>query len=478
MKKALRPRKLATVPVDKDESHRVDPRFRNNLITTPREGITTLYELATDSFQRYGDRHYMGSRRFEGYKSPKVKQFSTTITWKTYAEVQDVSLKFGAALRGVGLVPAPSQTTLEQHTTPCCLAIFENTCPEWLMAALGAISQSIIVTTVYATLGFDAVVEAINDGAIAAIVTNKKSVGKLVQSSSKMPTLKTIIYTNDLIEPNDQTELPTPPEGLRIVSFDDFVASGDTSAFPPTPPSPDTCAVIMYTSGSTGKPKGVVMTHRCVVGFIASGLVALEGRQHFSPDGRERILSFLPTAHALGFVAEFLMIARGCTTCYTDPKSLFRNGSVPLGAMEQFSPSLLASVPKILDVLKKQITAKVSKSSPLAQFLVETAMEARGFALRHGYDTPLFNWLVFKRFSDVVGGNLRLGLCGGGALNGEVQDFIRTCFGMSIVQGYVSLLVDLSRLMPTWNINMTHDFVSPPLGINGDVRGCCDSVRG
>ncbi len=418
-----------------NESHRVDPRFKNNLVTSPRQGVATLYDLIKDSFQRYGDRNLMGTRKFEGWKSPKVKQFSASTTWKTYAEVEEVSRKFGAALRASGLVPAPYKTTLDQRTTPCSLAIFENTCPEWLIAALGAISQSIIVTTVYATLGFDAVVEAINDGAIAAIVANKKSVGKLVQNFSKMPTLTTIIYTNDLIEPTDQTELPNAPEGLKIISFDDFVALGDTAAFPPTPPTPDTCAVIMYTSGSTGKPKGVVITHRCVVGFCASGFIALEEKKVF---GNERYIAFLPLAHILEFVAEFIMLSSGCTICYTDPKSLFRNGSLPLGAMEHFSPSLMASVPKILDILKKQITAKVSKSSAFEQLLVQTAMEARDFALKHGYDTPLFNFLFFHKFKKSVGGKLRLGLCGGGALNGEVQDFIRTCFGMSIVQGYVS----------------------------------------
>jgi long-chain acyl-CoA synthetase len=91
---------------------------------------------------------------------------------------------------------------------------------------------------------------------------------------------------------------------------------------------------------------------------------------------------------------------------------------------------LMVAVPKIWDVIKKGIQAKVALSSPVAQFLVKTAFEWRSFALQNGFDTPLFKALVFKKFSKVVGGKLRLGISGGGPLNGEVQDFCRTAFGM------------------------------------------------
>jgi len=104
--------------------------------------------------------------------------------------------------------------------------------------------------------------------------------------------------------------------------------------------------------------------------------------------------------------------------------------------LEDYKPTLMAGVPKIWDVIKKGVEAKVAHSSALAQFLVNTAFEARTFAINHGYDTPLFKALVFRKFSAVVGGRLRLGLSGGGPMNSEVQTFARTCFGCSIIQGY------------------------------------------
>mmetsp|Transcript_20867 Transcript_20867/g.30062 ORF Transcript_20867/g.30062 Transcript_20867/m.30062 type:complete len:722 (+) Transcript_20867:37-2202(+) len=431
IKKATESEPLRSVPVADDESHRVHCDFKGKLATTPRDGVETLYDLARESFSRYSTRPCLGVREFLGWKQPaKVKHFGG-IKWRNFQEVGTTAHKFGAALRKEGLVAAPETTTLQKRTAPCSLAIFENTCPEWLMASLGAFSQSIIVTTIYATLGQDAVVDAINEGSITAILCNKSSVSKLVSRIKDMKHLKTIIYTNDTIAPDEKIVLPEAPKGVKIAEFSEFVDSGDIAAFPPTPPKADTCAVIMYTSGSVGKPKGVVITHRSIVGACASGEISLGLK-----NGEDVYLGYLPLAHILEFMAEYCMISQGCTICYADPKSLTTTGAYPIGALEQYSPTVMAAVPKIWDVIKKGVQAKIAGSSPVKRFLVDTAFELRTFAINNGFDTPFFKALVFKKFSKVVGGKLRLAISGGGPLNAEVQEFIRTCFGVPLVQGY------------------------------------------
>lgn len=431
IKKFFSDKPLRSVPVnDSDPSHRVDPRYKGALAKTPRDGVATLYDLAKDSFSRYGSRHCMGTREFKGWKVPgKVKEFGD-IHWVTYADVGVKAHKFGAALRAAGLKAAPPTTDLNRCTEPCRIAIFENTCSEWMIAAIGSFTQALTVVTVYATLGIDAVAEAVQDNSIRAIVCNQKDVSRLAEMSSKMPTLTLIIYTNDLVPPNT-TFTPPSIKGVKVVSFHDFCESGNTQAYPTNPPTADSCAVVMYTSGSTGKPKGVIITHRQVVSIVAAAEVALTIRR-----GKDVYLAYLPLAHIMELMAEFVMLTQGCTLCYADPKSLTTTGAYPVGALEQYGPTLMIAVPKIWDVIKKGIEAKVAAGSPIAAFLVKTAFEWRNFALHHGFDTPLFKALVFKKFAKVTGGNLRFGLSGGGALNREVQDFIRTAFGIDFVQGY------------------------------------------
>lgn len=280
----------------------------------------------------------MGSREFLGWKVPKkVKHFSDKIHWRTFEDVNRELHQFGAALKKAGMVAAPDTTTLDKVKTPCRLAIFENTCAEWMIAAMGAFSQGMTVTTVYATLGMDAVVEAVIDNVIPVIVCNKKDVAKLVGKMSSMRTLKTIVYVSDLVAPNDDSiEMPKPPRGVTIVSFEDFVASGDGKAFPPTPPKKDSTAVVMYTSGSTGKPKGVIVKHSQILACIAAAKLFLPLR-----DGLDVYLAYLPLAHIMEMVAEFVLLSLGCTLCYSEPKSLTETGSYPQGALEVFRPTLM-----------------------------------------------------------------------------------------------------------------------------------------
>jgi len=87
-------------------------------------------------------------------------------------------------------------------------------------------------------------------------------------------------------------------------------------------------------------------------------------------------------------------------------------------------------------VIKKGVQAKIAAESKVKQYLVNTAFESRMRAMKLGFDTPLFNALVFKKFSKVVGGKLRIAISGGGPLNSDVQGFIRTCFGATFIQGY------------------------------------------
>ena len=300
-----------------------------------------------------------------------------------------------------------------------------------MIACQGCFTQSVIVTTIYATLGMDAVVDAVNSCSIRALLCNKKDLAKVTDRLKDMKSLKLIIYTDDMVAPKQRIPVPSTQRSVTITSFDDFVGSGDVDAFPPVPPKPETCAVIMYTSGSTGKPKGVVVTHSNLLATVAGAFHSLGVKL-----GEDVYLGYLPLAHILELMAEFCFIGFGCQICYADPKTLTATGAYPIGALEQFSPTVMAGVPKIWDVIKKGVSAKVAASSPVKKMLVQTAIAWKSFCYSNGMDTPLFNALVFKKFKKVVGGRLRLAVSGGGPLNSEVQLFVRTAFGCPLFQGY------------------------------------------
>jgi len=422
---------LRTTAVDGEESHRVRTGYSpSTLLVSMYPGeVFTVHDLMEKVFDKYGDRKCLGTREFVGMRTPKIKEFGST-SWLTYTEMRKTSGKFGAALRGAGLVETPAVATIEALTTPCTLAIYENTCPEWFMAAIGSFSQGISITTIYGTLGMDAVIDAIQEGTISAILCNRMSVADIVSKLPSMKSLKTIIYTDDLVAPGDKSAVLPSPNGVSVISFAAFVASGDTVKYPANPPKPSATAVTMYTSGSTGKPKGVIITHKNILATVSALRIDLALNEE------DVYLAYLPLAHIMEFTAEFTCAATGTAIAYADPRTLTKTGAYPTGALEEFRPTCMAGVPKIWDIIKKGIQAKVAGSSPVVQFLFQTAFAARSFAIRHGYDTPLFKAMIFKKMAAATGGNLRMAISGGGPLNAEVQVFIRTCVGAAISQGY------------------------------------------
>mmetsp|Transcript_10536 Transcript_10536/g.8780 ORF Transcript_10536/g.8780 Transcript_10536/m.8780 type:complete len:89 (+) Transcript_10536:958-1224(+) len=66
--------------------------------------------------------------------------------------------------------------------------MFEDTCDAWITTAMGAWSQDMFISTVYGTLGPDAVVQSIQESNATTIFCNRKNVGKLIARKSDTPT--------------------------------------------------------------------------------------------------------------------------------------------------------------------------------------------------------------------------------------------------------------------------------------------------
>lgn len=92
--------------------------------------------------------------------------------------------------------------------------------------------------------------------------------------------------------------------------------------------------------------KGVVITHRSTIAGAAAAepVLALKATDEY--------LAYLPLAHIMELMVEFVIIANGCKLNYADPKSLTATGSYPTGALEVYGPTHMVAVPKIWDTSK------------------------------------------------------------------------------------------------------------------------------
>jgi len=332
------------------------------------------------------------------------------------------------------MTPQPDIKDFNKATGKNIFIIYENTCADWMTAAQGCFSQSIVVSTCYATLGIDAVRDAVVEGNVAALLCNRKSVPAIGKMIKEMPTLKVIIYTDDMCKPEERTSKPAAIPGVSIMHIDEVVELGvkNETAFPCTKPNPDSMAVIMYTSGSTGKPKGVLIRHSSMLAMVA-GVVEAFGSL-LNP-GKEVYAAFLPLAHIFELCSEHSQLAIGCALGFCDPRTLTQSGAEPRGALEEFRPTIMAAVPKIWDIIKKGAEAKAKAAGPSKWFLFQWALQSKINAMKRGMDTPLFNALVFSKIKKVTGGRLKLGVSGGGPCDRDVQEFVSAAI-VPLLQGY------------------------------------------
>jgi len=145
----------------------------------------------------------------------------------------------------------------------------------------------------------------------------------------------------------------------------------------------------------------------------------------------------LPLAHIFELVIEFAFFGSGHAVGYADPKTLLPGPEKckPTGSLEEFQPTLMAGVPKVWEAIKAGALAKVSKAGPTAVFLVGLAVKMKALATKQYRYTPLFN-LLLKKFKQTTGGQLQLCVSGGGAISGEVQEWVRTALDAPLAQGY------------------------------------------
>lgn len=456
--------KFSVTDPDGDKSDYEDEtnRRRNNegwtegLLETPFEDEenppTTSWEILQRSCTNFADSPCFGTREWLGMtpvteteKYPKAIFGETN--WTYYGEAGQDMANFGAGLRALGLQPLPPTTNLETTNGPHTMLIFEDTCQEWMTSLIGAHSQSMVVATSYATLGINAVVDALKEGNVSTMVCNRKNVAEMLKVAPDV--LKTIIYTNYHVTAAD-AQKPVASNGkVKCISYEEVLELGKQSAamYPPTPPTPEMLAVIMYTSGSTGKPKGVMIPHSCIAASVASLRDVLPLK-----NAAETYIAYLPAAHIFEFCAELSMLAIGAEIGYSDTKTITSKGAVrmgedgelntepgwpnPPGGVQEFSPTLMVAVPVVWDTFKKTIEETVGKGSKVVRWLFQVAYSAAYYARKQGRSCPVLNFIVFRKVQKMVGGKLKFGISGGGPISQDVQEFMSIVGNFPLFQGY------------------------------------------
>jgi len=388
--------------------------------------IDTLTKALNYAISKYGHKKFLGTREVLGEVDEKQKDKKILkklvlgeYKWMTFNEAHSTSSSFGKGLKELGIASEES------------IVIYADTRAEWLMAALGAFSQSITVGTLYTNLADDAIIHGLNETEVSLVITSHDLLPKFKTLLVHCPLVKTIIVMEDQISPTDTSGYMP---GVDILMFQSIVKLGETSTVDITPPTSDTPAIIMYTSGSTGVPKGVVLTH----GNMISTTTCLMFMEPFYPD--DVYIAYLPLAHALELLSECTMMLFGNPVGYSSPNTLsdfsakVRRGQK--GDASVLQPTIMSMVPLILDKIYKNILDNISQQSTSFQNAFEILYQYKLERYKNNKRTPIIDKIVFNKMKGLLGGKLRYAIIGGAPLSPQTHEFMRVCLGLILVQGF------------------------------------------
>ena len=176
---------------------------------------------------------------------------------------------------------------------------------------------------------------------------------------------------------------------------------------------PEDIATLIYTSGTTGLSKGVMLTHNNIVSNVK---MASEFVQYMNPS--EKALSFLPLSHILERTGNFLWQFIGLQVYYAESIETIGDD------MRDIKANTFITVPRVFEKVYDKIVSKGRDLKGIKKALFFWALEVGDRfnpdpakrSILYNLKLSIANKLIFSKWRDALGGELKGVIAGGAAL--------------------------------------------------------------
>lgn len=338
--------------------------------------------------------------------------------WHTYstAEIKALVDKFSSGLLNMGISCGDMSPESRDKVAILC-----KSRPEWVMLDFAVQQIGAVLTPIYPTINVNELEFVLNDAQVKMVFVNDEDLFlKVVSIKDRVPSLKEIFtfeYVPNARHWKEVLAAASENPELDIKPVSDKIQNSDL-------------VTIIYTSGTTGKPKGVMLSHNNILSNVMAGIPC------FPPGKGQKALSFLPLNHIFERMVSTLYMFQGTSVYFAESFDTIGDN------LREVKPDIFTTVPRVLEKVYEKIMKTGSELTGIkkklffwAHGLAEKFEINKDLGMSYNFQLALANKLVFSKWREGVGGNIRCILSGGAACQVRLIR-IFTAAGIPIMEGY------------------------------------------
>jgi long-chain acyl-CoA synthetase len=331
--------------------------------------------------------------------------------WKriTAEEVIHRSRKMALSLICLGILPGDR------------IGIIAPNSPEWLITDYAIQQCGAISVPVYPSLNQSELLQIFSHSRVKIIFTGSDSLYEKVETLRPQ-----LAHLEFLFTLNQDLQEATLLLGIPKSHFPDQKALNDRM----DRVKENNLATLIYTSGTTGIPKGVMLSHANILSNSRANAPYLP----IEPGGRA--LSFLPLCHIYERMCTSLFLQEGLSIWFAEGLEKISDN------LKEVQPHIFATVPRLLEKVYNKIILKGMQLKGMKRLLFDWSIQlGHQFEFKkiqnpvYSLQLSLARKLIFTKWQEALGGNIRGIISGGSALQPRLARIFWAA-GIPVVEGY------------------------------------------
>ncbi len=316
------------------------------------------------------------------------------------------------------------------------IVTISNNRPEWNFMDMGMAQVGVIHVPIYANNSERELKHIFaHSEARMLIVSSKELYDRVIKIANNTENIEKVWSIDPVEGVSNFNEIIELGKKNKDVYYDDLKSIRDKI-------DPDDLLSIIYTSGTTGLSKGVMLTH---TNFLSN----VKATKDILPIGEgHRSLSFLPLCHVLEREVNYLHQFKGIGVYYAENiDSIGEN-------LREIKPHGFTTVPRVIEKLYDKIMLLGKELTGVKRKLFFWAVD---LGLRYELNgangwwyeqqLKLANKLIFVKWREALGGNIKVIVSGGAALQPRLARIFYAA-GIPINEGY-----GLTETSPVISVN-------------------------